>query len=70
MYAIGLSRELNMTYRRFRREMDMGEFGLQMAFDIVEAEPAPMVAEDTLRAELASEALAGLKARKGIKRRR
>lgn len=69
MYAIGLSRELGMTYRRFRREIDMGEIGLQMAFDMARAEPAPKDTEEAVRAELAAKAVAGVRARKAKRRR-
>lgn len=55
-----------MTHRRLMREMDMAEFAEWHAVYLVEAE---MSAEPGLRASLEAEALAGLKARMGKRKR-
>lgn len=57
-----------MTHRRLLREMDCGEFAEWMAVYLVEAEPAPRDAEETLRAELTAKAVAGVRARKAARK--
>lgn len=59
-----------MSHRQMTAEIGGVEFAEWMAFYMVEAEPTPKDAEETLRAELAAKAVAGVRARKAKRRRR